>query len=273
MPQPRPLDRTTRPTKRITTTSSRATDHLTDQLTDAALIASVRAGNVQDYEPLYRRHIGAAYHLARQVSRTAAEADDLVAEAFTRVLQTLLQGHTDLRALRPYLLTTLRHLAYEDTRNARTLVLAADVTTVAGPTADAFTAPFHDTAVASLDRSMAATAFARLPERWRTALRHIHINGQKPADLAPLLGLAPRSVPALAARALRRLREEFLQAHLTPSDTAPAGCRTTADRLGAWIRGGLARQKTGQVDTHLAECRRCRAWAAELADTNAGLAA
>ena len=48
-------------------------------------------------------------------------------------------------------------------------------------------------------------------------------------------------------------------------------CRATVDKLGAWTRGGLSKRETAQVETHLDECERCRALAAELADVNGAL--
>ncbi|MEV6607530.1 sigma-70 family RNA polymerase sigma factor [Kutzneria sp. NPDC051319] len=236
---------------------------------DAELIDSVRSGNTQAYGSLYERHVGAAYNLARQLTRSTAEADDLVAEAFAKVLDTLRDGRGPDSAFRAYLLTALRHTAYDKTRRDRKLELAEDVTTVASP--EAISVQFKDTAVSGLERSLAAKAFARLPERWQAVLWHTEIEGMSPADVAPLLGLTANGVSALAYRAREGLRQAYLQVHLAES-TADR-CRATVDRLGAWTRGGLSKRETAQVETHLDECERCRALAAELADVNGALRA
>jgi hypothetical protein len=102
-------------------------------------------------------------------------------------------------------------------------------------------------------------------------LWHIEIEGQPPAEVAPLFGLTRNAVSALAGRAREGLREAYLQVHL--AQTTTGRCRATADRLGAWTRGGLSRRETAQVETHLDQCPRCRALAAELADVNGGLRA
>ncbi|EWM15825.1 sigma-70 factor [Kutzneria sp. 744] len=236
---------------------------------DAELIDSVRGGNTEAYGSLYERHVGAAYNLARQLTRSTAEADDLVAEAFAKVLDTLRDGRGPDSAFRAYLLTALRHTAYDKTRRDRKLELAEDVTTVASP--EAISVQFKDTAVSGLERSLAAKAFARLPERWQAVLWHTEIEGMSPADVAPLLGLTANGVSALAYRAREGLRQAYLQVHLAES-TADR-CRATVDRLGAWTRGGLSKRETAQVETHLDECERCRALAAELADVNGALRA
>ncbi|HEY0636547.1 MAG TPA: sigma-70 family RNA polymerase sigma factor, partial [Pseudonocardiaceae bacterium] len=239
---------------------------------DAELIADVRDGSTERsaaaYAALYERHRIAARNLARQLSRSPAEADDLVSEAFAKLLDALRSGGGPESAFRAYLLTALRHGAYDRTRRDKRLEFSDDVSAYDPGV------PFTDTAVAGLDRSLAARAFAGLPERWQTVLWHTEIEGQSPAEVAPLLGLTPNGVSALAYRAREGLRQAYLQVHL--ADTAAADalrerCQVTVERLGAWTRSGLSRRETVQVEHHLDECERCRALAAELADINGGL--
>jgi RNA polymerase sigma factor (sigma-70 family) len=236
---------------------------------DAELIESVRHGQLDAYGSLYERHVSAAHNLARQLSRSSAEADDLVSEAFARVLDTLRAGRGPDSAFRAYLLTSLRHVAYDRTRRERRLELTDDVTTVSGVDTEKISEPFRDTAMAGLERSLAAKAFARLPERWQAVLWHTEIEGQSPAEVAPLLGLTANGVSALAYRAREGLRQAYLQVHLAESTSGR--CQATAEKLGAWTRGGLSKRETTQVESHLDECERCQALAAELADVNGGL--
>ncbi len=235
---------------------------------DAELIDAVRGGAIQAYGQLYARHVHAAHNLARQLARSPIEADDLVSDAFAKVLSVLSAGGGPDSAFRAYLLTALRHTAYDKTRRDRKLELSDDVEAVSG-VAKATSLPFHDTAVARLDQSLAARAFASLPENWQTVLWHTEIEGQTPAQVAPLLGLTPNGVSAMAYRAREALRKAYLQAHVArnPSER----CHATATKLGAWTRGGLSKRETTQVETHLDECSACRALTAELADVNNAL--
>ncbi|OZM75076.1 RNA polymerase subunit sigma [Amycolatopsis antarctica] len=242
-----------------------------DAVSDAELIESVRSGRIASYGTLYERHVGSAYNLARQLARSATEADDLVSEAFAKVLDTLRAGKGPDSAFRAYLLTALRHTAYDKTRKDRRVDLNEDMTEVNGPARDALTVPFSDTAVAGLERTMAAKAFARLPERWQAVLWHTEIEQQTPAQVAPILGLTANGVSALAYRAREGLRQAYLQVHL--AETSAERCRATAEKLGAWTRDGLSKRERAQVETHLDECGHCRALALELADVNGGLRA
>ncbi len=237
---------------------------------DAELIQAVRGGEIQAYGELFERHVGAARNLARHLAWSSAEADDLVSDAFAKVLDTLRAGGGPDSAFRAYLLTALRHTAYDKTRRDKRLKLADDVEAVSG-VEKVTTVPFHDPAVATLERSLATRAFASLPERWQTVLWQTEIEGQSAAELAKLLGLTANGASALAYRAREGLKTAYLQAHLAHNPTNR--CRATVAKLAAWTRGGLTKRETAQVEAHLDECGTCRAMAAELADVNGTLRA
>lgn len=239
--------------------------------TDAELIEAVRQGAIDSYEPLYQRHVAAARSLARQIARSPTEVDDLVSEAFAKVLDRLQAGGGPDEAFRAYLLTTLRRTAYDRTRRERRIQLSDDVAEVSG--AD-LSVPFTDTAMAGLERSLVERAFEQLPERWRAVLWHIEVEGEAPSEVAPLFGLSANGVSALAYRAREGLRQAYLQAHLGQLGSEQVQrCRGVADRLGAWARGGLSRRERVQVDAHLDGCEHCRDLANELIEVNGGLRA
>ncbi|WP_019855415.1 sigma-70 family RNA polymerase sigma factor [Actinopolyspora mortivallis] len=238
---------------------------------DSELIEAVREGSGEAYGVLYRRHVAAAYNMARQLTNGSGEADDLVSEAFAKVLTGLRSGQGPDTAFRAYLLTTIRRTAYDRSRKDSKLRYSEEIS--AEQNTDLHV-PFTDTAVAGLERSLAARAFQRLPERWQTVLWHLEIEEQSPAEVAPLLGLTPNGVSALAYRAREGLRQAYLQVHLGELEESAEGlqrCGATVRRLGAWTRGGLSRRETAQVDAHLDSCSRCSALAAELGDINGGL--
>jgi len=98
-----------------------------DRLTDATLIAAVRCGDVKAYGLLYERHLSAANRAASYLVTTTAEREDLVAEAFTRVLQVLRSGRGPIHDFRPYLLVTMRHAAINAARRGPATALFADL--------------------------------------------------------------------------------------------------------------------------------------------------
>lgn len=209
----------------------------TPELSDVELIELVRAGEIAAYGQLYERHVPAAYNLARQLCRSGAEADDLVSETFAKVLDTLLDGRGPTRAFRAYLLTALRHTAYDRTKAARKVQLVEDVQLV--PAREP-TAPVEDAAVDAAERTLAAKAFARLPENWRKVLWLTQIQGRTAAETAPLLGLTPNAVAALSYRARAGLRMEYLNAHL--AEVSDERCRP---RPPGWVTGPGMRCRSG----------------------------
>src|SRR5690349_10057829 len=59
-----------------------------DEVPDSELISAVRNGQLGAYADLFTKHRAAAYNLARQLTRSQAQADDLVSDAFAKVLET-----------------------------------------------------------------------------------------------------------------------------------------------------------------------------------------
>jgi RNA polymerase sigma factor (sigma-70 family) len=229
---------------------------------DPELIAAVRAGDGHAYGVLFERHRGAALNLARQIAGSS-DADDLVSDAFIKVLRVLSAGGGPDVAFRAYLLTAVRRLHIDKIR-ASSKVTPSDDLEQFDPGI-----PFQDTVVDNFENAAAAKAFASLPERWQLVLWHIEVEGQKPAEVAPLLGMSPNSVSALAYRAREGLRQAYVQMHM--ADTGDEECRWVTERLGAHVRKGLSRRDAAKVDEHLDECRKCAAVYLELTEVNSNL--
>ncbi|MFC7877592.1 sigma-70 family RNA polymerase sigma factor, partial [Isoptericola sp. NPDC057391] len=236
---------------------------------DAELILDVRGGDLEAFGALYTRHVPAARAVARQYARSSVDADDLVAEAFHRVLDVLQHGGGPDATFRAYLLTVVRRLAADLARGVKRtrpssddgmfeaalgLVDATDVATFEG-----------------FEHSVVKNAYQALPERWQAVLWYTEIEGRAPAEVAPILGLTPNGVSALAYRAREGLRVGYLQEHLTHAPTD--GCRVVNPLLGAYVRGGLARREVTKVDTHLESCGECRSLVLELGDIAHGMRA
>lgn len=229
---------------------------------DPELIAAVRAGDSHAYGVLFERHRGAALSLARQIAGPS-DADDLVSDAFMKVHRVLATGGGPDVAFRAYLLTAVRRLHVDRIRATKRVTPSDDLEQFDPGT------PFKDSAVEGFENAAAAKAFASLPERWQLVLWHLEVEGQKPAEIAPLLGMSANSVSALAYRAREGLRQAYLQMHL--ADTAAENCRWVTERLGAHVRKGLSRRDAAKVDEHLDECTKCAAVYLELTEVNSNL--
>ncbi|MFG1708763.1 sigma-70 family RNA polymerase sigma factor [Nonomuraea sp. M3C6] len=229
---------------------------------DADLLQAVREGNAAAFGQLYERHVAAARALARQLVG-GAEVEDVVAESFTKILDLVGRGGGPGAGFRTYLLTVVRRTIYDRSR-----VESRQVTTGEIELYDPGL-PFVDPALVGLEKSLIARAFLSLPERWRAVLWHTEVERSRPAEVAPLLGLSANGVAALAYRAREGLRQAYLQMHLGVPPQQQ--CRPVLGKIGAYVRGGLARRDSKAVDEHVSGCEECHGVLLELTDVNRGL--
>ncbi|NED97218.1 sigma-70 family RNA polymerase sigma factor [Phytoactinopolyspora alkaliphila] len=217
---------------------------------DAQLIAQTREGDMGAYDELYRRHYDDASRVARIVTNNSDEAQDVVSEAFTRVLTRLREGGGPDTELTPYLRTVVRRLAIDRHRSSQRDGQPTDQAILEIlPRTD-------DPMARATDRELVRQAFETLPDRWQQVLWHTEIEGRSPASLASSLGSTPNAVAALAYRAREGLRQAYLAVNL--SSDVRAECRPYAPKVAAYVRGTLSAQHTRAVTTHLSECAHCR---------------
>ena len=177
---------------------------------DAELLNTIRSGDSTAYAQLRERHAAAARRLAGQLvgEPTASDdstADDIVASAFTRVLDATERGGGPTDAFRPYLLAAVRRAARDSVSGGE-----AEITTHDQQVSDPGQ-PFADPAAAGLEALPTVTAFLSLPERWRAVLWHVEIEREAASEVAPLLGLPAGSVTELADRARDGLHLAYIR--------------------------------------------------------------
>lgn len=181
-------------------------DLCTDARSDAVLIKAVRGGDLDAYGVLYQRHLSTTQRAASGWAATHTEREDVIAEAFTRVLRALRVGHGPDERFGPYLVATIRNAVISWRRHDSAVSLVADVP----EPPRSRTATETDPTGERVHTAVAVDAFATLPERWRVVLWHTEIADTAPTQIAHLLGLTPNSVAALAYRARAGLRKAYL---------------------------------------------------------------
>lgn len=220
------------------------------------------------YEELYVEHAPAARGLALSMVPPDA-ADDVVAEAFARVLAAIRSGGGPDHAFRGYLLATVRNLANDWIAARRRVTVIGDIgkeSARSASMAPGYGGGAETEAEARAEARLIARAFSRLPDRWRTVLWQLEVEGKAPAEVAPMFGLSGNGVSALAMRAREGLRQAYLQEHI--GTNIPASCRACATVLGAGARGRLSPRRRAAMREHLAHCPACQDLFTELSELN-----
>jgi RNA polymerase sigma factor (sigma-70 family) len=232
---------------------------------DRALLVRLRDGEDRAFGELFARHSPAVRRLAYGLVHDRSEAEDLTAEAFFRVLQAIRRGAGPVDNVRAYLLIVARRVAWEwRTRRRDVPVSDEELTHRVGADQDAMGQ--------STERNLITRAFTSLPERWRSVLWKVEVEGERPAVVANNFGLSPNATAALARRARQGLRAAYLQAHLA-ADRSGAGCRSVLEKLGAYTAGSIKGGERRRIRAHLVGCSSCTAMHAELREVCSGLRA
>lgn len=221
---------------------------------DMTLVDRTRGGDETAFAELWIRHYEAAVRAARAITQKQ-DPEDMAQEAFTRILQAINNDGGPREAFRPYLYTVLRSISqsWAQTRPGNATL---DHLTEAQEPSYTFEKP-------ALDGTLTSRAFVSLKPQWRRVLWYVDVEGLAPREVAPLLGMSPNAVSALARRAREALRSAWLQMHLNSANAAPE-CRDAVARMGAYHRKTVAARDRARMEHHLADCDKCPPLLAEV---------
>lgn len=217
---------------------------------ESVLIQRARDGDETAYAELFERHHRAALNYARAIAG-ANEAEDLVSEAFAKLLSALQRDLGPATSFRPYLLTSIRRLWANTLRSRARYDVVDDIAS----TADSVHARGAAFEQDNWHEEAIAAAFRSLPERWREVLWLGNVDGYSQTEIAQQLNIKTNAVAALNFRAREGLRREYLAQHL--SATSDPACQTALPLLPAYVRGTLDRKKLDHAATHLESCVSC----------------
>lgn len=203
--------------------------------------------------------------MARTESNNPGDAADIVGEAFAAVLQSIIAGGGPMESFRPYLLTTIRRMAHRKNQTSARMVLT-DSRTV-----DARAFAGDDHVLGTHESIILVRAFRELPRRWQDVLWYVDVEGLKPAQAGPLLGLTPNALSALAMRAREGLRQMYLQKHV--GEPAIRSCAPYLRHFGRYVRNGLSGNAQAKIRRHTDQCTHCSAVLAELRELQAPMGA
>lgn len=226
-------------------------DHTsTADASDGEILDRVRAGDTRAFGLLWERHAGPALSVARGF--TGLDADDIVSEAFERLLVSLQSGKGPRGAFRPYLITTVRnvgrsHYKRDLPRQDADFDLMVDVDALDG----------EDAAIRDQHHRAAEEAFRALPQRWQEVLWYSEVDGLPPREISGPMGLSSNAISALVNRARKGFRDAWVSAQLARAESLE--CQAVIADIGAYTRDGLAPRASRKIEAHVATCEACTA--------------
>ena len=219
-------------------------------LSDAELLAQVGQGDQEAFATLWSRHSVAGWHEAKRAG--AASPDDIVSEAYTRILDLIERGKGPTGEFRPYLFVTVRNLVHKLAAKKSEQVMETLPEVVdAEPGAD-------ESALRQLDALRVRQVLSEMNPRYRDVLVTVEMQGHSVGEAAVAAGVSSHNMTMLLARAKQSFRQKWEQAHVKTVGKTPE-CNWVLERAGAYQTGELSAKNRDRLETHLAECPDCTA--------------
>lgn len=176
-------------------------------LSDEDVVARVRAGDTPLFELLIRRHSRRLYRVTGSILRDAAEAEDVLQEAYVRAY-----AHLDQFRGRARFATWLTRIAVNEALRRRQRRRRF---TDFGTVADVLESPHRGPERCAFDAELSlllAAAINEVPARYRTVFVLREVEGRSTADTAACLSIPEKTVRTRLHRARLQLRGRLSRA-------------------------------------------------------------
>jgi RNA polymerase sigma-70 factor (ECF subfamily) len=167
---------------------------------DEVLMLRVGQGDQPAFQVLMHRHLHRALALARRMSASASDAEEIAQEAFLRVWTSAPRWRAEGAAFRTWLYRIVVNLCLDRGRR-KPFAPLEDAGDPSDPAPDALAQLEQQETVRRV-----AAAVEALPDRQRAALVLSYYEGLSNAEAAAVLGVSVSGLEALLVRARRGLR-------------------------------------------------------------------
>ena len=196
------------------------------QRTDEELMVAVREGRLDQLETLFGRYRDSLYDFFSRLTGNRVASEDLVQEVFVRILKYR-GSYRETNRFVTWMYQIGRNARADYLRRHR--IVPEEVRTLAGAK--------HDTTTPSRqleeseERALLQCALMRMSESNRELLILARYQEMKKNDIAELLGIEPGVVKSRVHRAMKELREVFLNLRSARSPCNATKSETTLPTL------------------------------------------
>lgn len=185
-----------------------------DELSDPQLVVAIGRYQDEALAEVYRRHGGAVLGLARRVTGSQAEAEDVVQEIFLRFWKKPERFDPTRGTLRSFLLTQAHGRAVDQVRSITSRTARERRVTRATATAG------YDVEHEVWDLAIAdevAQVMSALPDEERSAIDLAYFSGHTYREVAAILHQPEGTIKARIRRGLQRMRQTLSEADVVGS--------------------------------------------------------
>lgn len=178
-------------------------DALSHDTSDSELLARIRDDDRAAFRLLLRRHLARAYGLARRITGSASEAEDIAQDAFLQIWQRRAHWNDDGAKFTTWLYRVVTNRAIDHRRRPRSedIETAGDFPSDGPDALDAI----HRSQVTHRLRE----AQQKLPEQQRVAVALYYFEGLSAAGVADVMNTSVGAVESLLKRARQNLRRSL----------------------------------------------------------------
>lgn len=215
---------------------------------DRELLKLARGGDRDAFAGLYERHVTTARRVASRLVNPS-DVEDVVADAFARILAALRSGAGPTHNFGGYLTTAVRRTSIDRLRKSREITVDID------DFAPILVEQDRTDVVDHLD--VLRAAFANLRPQWRRVLWLAEVEQASHTQIAETMQTTTSAVAALAFRARRALQDAYLREHV--ADSIEPDCSIVRALLPAESNNRATIAETDRIEAHVAHCSACRA--------------
>ena len=175
--------------------------------TELALVAGLRAGAPDAFEAAHAAYHARLYNFLARLSRRRDVAEDLLEEAWLRLIANASRLAPDTRLAR-WLYTVARNLFYSYCRSRAMDEESAASLIGLWPGGTPPPSPFEEAAAEELERRV-ERALAGLPATYREVLLLVGVEGLSPSEAARVCGVSSEALRQRLSRARAMLAREL----------------------------------------------------------------
>ena len=219
-------------------------------LSDHELVELTREGEKDAYGVLWERYYSAGMSCAAAYSQS--DREDLVVEAYTKILQTIRGGGGPTDSFRSYLYATIRHLALGRKEKESGVVSGLEEASLG-------TGSVEGDVLSNIDAERIMRVFHAMKKKeQRQVLWLTEVEELSTTEVANRLGISQSNVTTTAQRARQEFIRLWTQDHVRLDGVEPDSEHAwVLAHAGEYLTGKPSNRTRTRIEAHLAECDEC----------------